>query len=138
MIHGSDGASAVIHRWRLALLNRQSAPRDILLELWRSGKRHDRCDGARPVHEAIRYLINHQQRMNYAGARRKGLPVGSGNVEATCKTLVEVRMKRAGSRWKEDTGEHILQLRSLALSDRWDEAMTLTLAPLRKAIKRAA
>lgn len=73
--------------------------------------------------------------MNYAEARRKGLPVGSGTVEATCKTLIEVRMKRAGARWKDTSGDHVLQLRALALSDRWDEAMALTIKPLRKAVR---
>lgn len=138
IIHGKDGADAVIQRWRLALLNRQSAPGDIVRELWKSGQRHTRVDGARPIHEAIRYLLNHRERMDYAHARRAGLPVGSGNVEATCKTLVEVRMKRAGSRWKEVSGEHVLQLRALELSDRWDEAMALTLDPLRRAVRRVA
>lgn len=138
LIHGQDGAAKVVRRWRLALLNRASAPRELILELWRSGKRHARIDGARPVHEAIRYLLNHRQRMNYAQARRAGLPIGSGTVEATCKTLVETRMKRAGSRWKEVTGEHVLQLRALELSDRWDEAMTLILAPLRMAVRAVA
>jgi hypothetical protein len=138
LVYGAEGVQAAVRRWRLALLNRSDAAKDIIWELWRSGRRHARTDEGRPVHEAIRYLLNHRERMNYAGARRKGLPVGSGNVEATCKTLVEVRMKRAGSRWKEETGNHVLQLRALALSDRWDQAATLALAPLRKAVRAAA
>jgi hypothetical protein len=92
---------------------------------------------SRPVHEAITYLENQRQRMNYAYARR-GFPVGSGNMEATCKSLVALRMKRAGARWKEERGEHVLNLRALALNDRWDEAMALTLQPLRKAVRLVA
>jgi hypothetical protein len=136
VIHGEAGADAIVRRWRLALLNRSSAAGEIMRELWSSGRRNLRtADGARPVREALTYLVHHRARMNYASARRRGLPVGSGNVEATCKSLVEVRMKRAGSRWKPETGDHVLQLRALQLSDRWDEAMALTLQPLRKAVR---
>jgi hypothetical protein len=124
-------------RWRMRLLNVEHAAIDILHELRTSGREHVRVGEARPVHEAITYLDNHRDRMNYAAARAAGLPIGSGSVEATCKTLVQVRMKRAGARWKTNTGRHVLHLRALATSDRWADAMDLTLRPLRKAVRVA-
>jgi len=138
LLYGETQGSAVLHGWRLRLLNRTGSVAEILQELYTSGKEEVAVGTRRPVHEAITYLENHQARMNYASARRHGLPVGSGNVEATCKSLVAVRMKRPGARWKEETGEHRLNLRALALSDRWEPAMTLTLRPLRKALRLAA
>lgn len=72
--------------------------------------------------------------MKYAQARRPRLPVGSGNVEAPCKSLYGVRLKRPGCRRKESTGAHIIDLRSLGLSDRYDEAVPRALAPLRQAV----
>ena len=99
---------------------------------------HVQVGDTKPVHAAITYITNHHTRMNYAAARAAGLPIGSGNTEATCKTLVEVRMKRAGSRWKVDTGRHVLQLRARATSDRWDDGVKLTLQPLRKSVRVAA
>jgi len=133
-----DDASSRLGRWRLRLLNTENAALDILHELRASGREEVRVGDTQPVHQAITYLDNHWRRMNYAAARAAGLPIGSGNVEATCKTLVEVRMKRAGSRWKVPTGRHVLHLRALATSDRWTEAMDLTLRPLRKSVRVAA
>lgn len=136
---GAAGATGRLQGWRLALLNRQTAATDILAELVASGQDEGPGD-EHPVHAAITYLQTHSQqaeRMDYARARRRGLPLGSGNVEATCKSLFAMRLKRCGSRWKRASGQHIVQLRAFALSDRWRPSVELILRPLRKAVRAA-
>ena len=44
--------------------------------------------------DAIRYMHARISEMRYAEAQSLGLPIGSGAVEATCKSLVAQRMKR--------------------------------------------
>lgn len=140
MCQDVEAARAMLWRWRRLLRRCKDAAATILAELVasRRGRRKVVVDGKRPVHEAITYLQNHAERMNYAGAIKKGLPIGSGNVEATCKTLVGLRMKRCGSKWHNDTGNHVLHLRALALSDRWDDAMAKLSATQRTSVRMRA
>jgi hypothetical protein len=138
VVAGEAQAKATLARWRVDLLNRNAAPDDIVTALEASGRRHVRIGDHQPVHEAITYIQNHRDLLGYPGARRRGLPIGSGATEATCKSLFTVRMKRSGARWKEETAREVIHLRALALSDRWDAALHLTLAPLRKAVRVAA
>lgn len=137
-VFGEQEAKTNVTRWTLALLNRSGAASEICLELVTSGKDNSASDEDCPVHSAITYLTNNGERMNYRAARRGRLPIGSGNVEATCKSLFGQRFKRSGARWKNATGEHIVHLRALALSDRWTDAMDITLACPRVSIRRAA
>jgi hypothetical protein len=133
-----NATAEITRRWRLRLLNASGAANDILSELCASGKERVTLNGEQPVHQAITYLTNHADHFDYADARRKGLPIGSGNVEATCKSLFEVRFKRSGSRWKDPTGAHVADLRALALSDRWNRGAELTLASLRATVIKIA
>ena len=134
LVYGEAQGAAVLFAWRLQLLNEPEAVESILTLLKQSGQKHVRVGDSRPVHEAITYLENHRKDMNYQKARALGLPVGSGNVEATCKSLFEVRLKRSGCRFKEETGSHLVDLRDLSLSDRFHPAIGLALAPLRKSV----
>lgn len=138
VLFGAAEGGAALRRWKMSLLNHRGAAARILAELRDSGLEAVRRDGSRPVHDAITYLTNHLPRMNYAKAREQGLPIGSGNVEATCKSLIGLRMKRCGARWKTHTGEEIIHLRALSLSDRWDHAMDLTLRRPQVKIRPAA
>jgi hypothetical protein len=71
--------------------------------------------------KAYRYLRKHQRWMDYAGARRRGLPIGSGVTEAACKTVFTQRFKRSGMRWGRESGQVLVDLRVLYLSGIWDE-----------------
>jgi hypothetical protein len=92
------------------------------VEAWLREK--SRTNEVKAVTDAARYIENHRHLMDYVGAREAGLPIGSGMIEATCKTVVGVRMKRAGARWSVEGASHLLGLRSLATSgDRWKDGM---------------
>lgn len=66
------------------------------------------------------FFRRNHHRMNYADFLRRGLPIGSGPVEAACKSVVKNRMCRSGMRWSRKGGQKILNLRVYAKSDRWE------------------
>ena len=77
------------------------------------------------ISKALKYFRNNRTRMDYADALANNLPIGSGVVEAACKTLVTQRLKRSGMRWGIDGGQAILTFRAFAQSDRFDAAWRL-------------
>ena len=88
--------------------------------------------GCERIAQVLGYFRNNRHRMGYAAAKDKGLPIGSGVVEATCKTLVTQRLKRSGMRWSERGGQAILTLRALLQSNRFESGWSL-LAPTYRA-----
>ena len=48
------------------------------------------------IDKALAYFREHRHQMRYASLRAQNLPIGSGVVEAACKTLVSQRLKRSG------------------------------------------
>lgn len=66
------------------------------------------------------YFKRNKGRMSYADFIVRGLPIGSGPVEAACKSIVKTRLCRSGMRWSRQGGQHILHLRCFVKSNRWD------------------
>ena len=73
------------------------------------------------LRQTISYFENNRQRMRYADFRRQQLFVGSGVIEAGCKTIVGQRLKQSGMRWSRRGANAIIALRCAQLSGRWQE-----------------
>ena len=70
------------------------------------------------VRKEINYLRQHQERMDYRTGRRRGEPIGSGAVEATCRQS-QCRFKRPGQFWSQKGDEALLCLEIFWRNGRW-------------------
>lgn len=116
-----NGASRVLHS-AAALANRNDTRKKMSQE---QRKKYDR---------AYNYIRRRTRFMDYHGYRNLHLPIGSGVTEAACKMVFTQRFKLSGMRWKNETGQAVLTLRVLLLSDIWDEVRTASLQAQRSLI----
>jgi hypothetical protein len=71
---------------------------------------------------AAGYVERNLERMEYALVAEEGQPIGSGIIEAACKTVIKQRCAISGARWKRGSLQSVLALRSLYLSsNRWEQ-----------------
>lgn len=77
-------------------------------------------NGKDELRKTIAYFESNAHRMRYAEFRRRGLFVGSGVVEAACKTIIGHRLKQSGMRWTVRGANAIIALRCCELSGRWE------------------
>ena len=73
------------------------------------------------IRKARGYFTTHAARMDYPTFLARHLPIGSGAVESSCKTLIEEREKGAGMRWTKPDAQAVASLRALWRSGRWQE-----------------
>jgi len=76
------------------------------------------------IEAELKYLQRNRKRMSYFELRQNNLPIGSGVIEAACKNLIGARLKKSGMRWTINGGQAVLTLRSLILSNRWEQFWT--------------
>jgi hypothetical protein len=82
---------------------------------------------AQAVEEELGYFVNNVARMQYGTFRRRGFFIGSGVIEAGCKTVIGSRCKQSGMFWGEPGAENVLALRCIQASRRlasfWKERL---------------
>lgn len=110
---GTEEAEAQHRRWAHRLKHEGGAamleelkslappPRESVRAVWRT---------------TMTYFENQVHRMDYPAYTAKGWQIGSGPVEAACKTVVGQRLKGAGMRWRTAGSSGVIQARALFLS----------------------
>lgn len=126
-VHG-DGTLATRHKFealreRLLLEDRGAEVVIDALAYLRRAHPHNAT-----VKTTLAYFRKNRHRMLYARWKREGFMIGSGVVEAACKTLVAQRLKLSGMRWSAHGAQAILTMRGWDQSDRFDEAWALVAA----------
>jgi len=79
---------------------------------------------AEAVEQELGYFVNNKERMQYGTFRRRGLFIGSGVVEAGCKTVIGARCNQSGMFWGKPGAENVLALRCIHASRRLNRFWT--------------
>ena len=121
-------ATAQFEKYRHLLRHETGGAEKVIRALRHLCSKHPECERGRA---SARLLPQQPPPHGLREAKAQGLPIGSGVVEATCKTLVTERLKRSGMRWSERGGQAILTLRALLQSNRFDSGWSLLLQTYR-------
>ena len=106
----ADARLGMVLRW---------GPVALLRELEREGSEQS-VEGARKaVEDLIGYVKPNLDGLWYRDRLRRGLPIGSGQVEGACKTVVGRRLKCNGARWTVTNADRMVGLCCLLYSDLW-------------------
>jgi hypothetical protein len=76
---------------------------------------------AKFVQKEMDYFEKNKERMRYSEFKKQGLFVGSGVVEAGCRSVIGQRLKQSGMHWTVRHANNIIALRCLMMSNRWED-----------------
>ena len=96
---------------------------DVIITVWRlladSGTLKPKQE--KRLRKVCNYFENNRHRMHYNQYLAAGYPIASGVIEGACRHLVKDRMERAGMQWTLVGAQAMLNLRSVALNQTWEE-----------------
>jgi len=75
--------------------------------------------GKNVCEKAFNYFEKNKYRMRYDVFKKRGFFVGSGVLEAGCRSVIGQRLKQSGMHWSVDGANNIIALRCCFFSNRW-------------------
>ena len=122
-IHGKSSAKATewYKKYRDILKNQKQGVQKLIrsVEYYLDSQPYNKTR-EKEIRKHLGYFKKHKKFMQYADYIDKGWPIGSGVIEAACKSVVKQRMCRSGQRWSTKGGQAILNLRATVKSNRWE------------------
>ena len=123
-VYGEDTSDARIlaAEWDETIKLKADGPRRVLKAMRYQRSKMAVGKRRKDVTRAIKFIARQSRlgRMKYTVAKRHHYPIGTGVTEAAAKTVVNVRMKRAGARFSQHGGQTVMLFRTAALSKRFD------------------
>jgi hypothetical protein len=89
---------------------------EVQQELKKKQKQISEHDGLKAC---IKYIENRASQFEYKEAKERGLPVGSGKVESSHRSLMQKRLKKPGTWWLRENAEKIADLRTVRANGCW-------------------
>ncbi len=120
VLYGEGTAATTAWVQELETLLWDGQVRAILARLHLERTRTRACAKRAALQALLTYIENQDERLAYDRFRAAGLDIGSGRVEAACKHVVALRMKRCGMRWSKAGSQNVLSLRVVWLNNDWD------------------
>jgi hypothetical protein len=115
------GDEQQLTRWRLRWLTDLDAGRVEKIVAAAQARLPREVGPAKLAEKEIHYFTENKERMRYAEFRAQGLFVGSGVVEAGCKTVIGQRLKQSGMEWSVRGANALIALRCCFLSGRFED-----------------
>jgi hypothetical protein len=84
-------------------------------------KRRETSDPALDPKRLLGYFEENRERLGYAEALRRKLPIGSGVVESAGRHIVQQRLKQSGMRWSLPGAQAVLNLRTRHRSGQFEQ-----------------
>jgi hypothetical protein len=118
-LFAGDQRTVVRHRMRWWTLLDEGKVEKILQQA--SQKLPLNSEACEKAESEIAFLDKHKEMMRYADFRKRGYFVGSGVMEAGCKTVIGLRMKQSGMEWSLRGANAIISLRCVMKSGRLED-----------------
>ena len=133
----SPESKAHFEQLKILLKEKKNGPERVIRALI-SRRKQSKGWRRKTIDAQLKYFRRYRKRMPYQELWKRNLPIGSGVVEAACKTLASARLKRSGMAWRLPGVQAILTLRSLLQSERWSRGWELLAAEYRRQVQPLA